>query len=204
MTEETWPSNAHLKWVGIAAGATFLLSLLVPPAFVLFMLVGAYWCVLFFIGLLRILISGVRSAPARTPKPPPRAYPSSPSPPEGWQEQWLAKCESPAEAAFLRSMIPEFLLLPAGTRLNGQIYVSLQERIAGMRVDFLLGRKLAVEIDGAAYHSTARERSRDFRRDEKLKAFGYAVMRIPAAVVLYQPRDAMHAVRSELQKLRLV
>ncbi len=195
----TWPSDSHLKKVWIALGSTLLLSLIVPSAFILFQAVALYWGGLLCIGGLRIIIEAPSSPRRSRPAPPARAYPTEPVP-TNWEDSWLAKCESPAEAAFLKAAILEFALLPAGERLEGEVVVSLQERISSMRVDFLFGRKLVVEVDGAAYHSSPRQRTRDFKRDSRLKELDYSVLRIPASVVLSTPREAMREVRAELRR----
>ena len=53
-----------------------------------------------------------------------------------------------------------------------------QVRIPGVgRVDFLVGHRLVVEIDGAEYHTDPVAFERDRRRDALLSRLGYRVLR---------------------------
>jgi very-short-patch-repair endonuclease len=57
--------------------------------------------------------------------------------------------------------------------------------ISGLgRVDFVLGRQLVVEVDGAAFHSGPEEFESDRRRDALLSARGYRVLRFSYRQVL--------------------
>jgi very-short-patch-repair endonuclease len=55
---------------------------------------------------------------------------------------------------------------------------------------------LVVEVDGSAHRA---RRSADRRRDEKLRRWGYRVVRVEAVVVLRNPEAALAVVRSALQ-----
>lgn len=56
--------------------------------------------------------------------------------------------------------------------------VRRQVTIAGVgRVDFLIGDRLVIEIDGFAYHSDPEQFEQDRRRDAALSALGYRVLR---------------------------
>jgi very-short-patch-repair endonuclease len=53
-----------------------------------------------------------------------------------------------------------------------------QVRILGVGfVDFLIGDRLVVEIDGAEFHTSAKKFEEDRRRDARLRALGYRVLR---------------------------
>jgi very-short-patch-repair endonuclease len=53
-----------------------------------------------------------------------------------------------------------------------------QVSIAGVgRVDFLLGSRLVIEVDGAAFHDRGSQFENDRRRDAELSARGYRVLR---------------------------
>ena len=55
--------------------------------------------------------------------------------------------------------------------------------------------KVIVEVDGG-YH--ARRERADARRDEKLRRAGYRIVRVPAALVLQAPAEAVALVRRAL------
>ena len=119
-----------------------------------------------------------------------------------WKLPWIQECESPAEEAFLNAAIEHLDLTPdKGSLRNGQLILQLQVLIDRYRVDFLLNERLVVEVDGAAYHSSPSQVERDRVRDNYLHSLGLSVLRIPATVVLRQPRDAIQRVRTALTRL---
>ncbi len=60
----------------------------------------------------------------------------------------------------------------------GAIAFEQQVKIAGVgRVDFLLGNRLVIEVDGAEFHTTRASFEEDRRRDAVLSALGYRVLR---------------------------
>ena len=61
-----------------------------------------------------------------------------------------------------------------------------QARIGGFRVDFLIGTKLIVEVDGAEYHTDPERFESDRRRDAVLSRLGYRVLRFSYKQVLYR------------------
>jgi very-short-patch-repair endonuclease len=66
------------------------------------------------------------------------------------------------------------------------------------RVDFLLRRlRLVIEIDGFAHHSSPSARNRDARRDRRLTALGYVVVRFTTDDVRRHPAR----VRAELAEV---
>lgn len=75
-------------------------------------------------------------------------------------------CESGTETYFWLRMRPRL------SRIRRQVRI----RSVG-RVDFLIGRRLVVEIDGAAYHTDPAAFERDRRRDALLSRLGYRVLR---------------------------
>ena len=78
-----------------------------------------------------------------------------------------ARCESPLESA-LR------------LRLHRRgIHTRSQVEIPGIgRVDFLIGKRLIIEADGAAFHNTPEHFEDDRRRDQAALALGYLVIRV--------------------------
>lgn len=72
------------------------------------------------------------------------------------------------------------------TRLSHwQITIVHQVMIAGHHVDFLIGDRLAVQVDGYAFHSSATQRSRDVALDAELTLRGYTVLRFTYAQVVH-------------------
>jgi very-short-patch-repair endonuclease len=57
--------------------------------------------------------------------------------------------------------------------------------LAGHPVDFLIGERLVVQVDGHAHHSSAADRGRDVRHDAELRLRGYTVLRFTYAQVLH-------------------
>ena len=65
------------------------------------------------------------------------------------------------------------------------IPIRQQVVIGGRPVDLLIGRRLVVQIDGFAHHSTPQQRRRDVEQDAELRLRGYTVLRFTYAQVLY-------------------
>ncbi|WP_309617592.1 DUF559 domain-containing protein [Salinibacterium sp.] len=81
----------------------------------------------------------------------------------------------------------------AGIRFTQQVQVS-----AGVRVDFLLGDRLVVEIDGAEFHTTREAFEEDRRRDALLRALGYRVLRFSYRQVRERWGDVIRAVNAAI------
>lgn len=71
-----------------------------------------------------------------------------------------------------------------GLRRAG-IVVRQQVRVDGHPLDGLIGEKLAMQIDGFAFHSTAADRRRDIRADARLALRGYTVLRFDFWQILF-------------------
>lgn len=114
-----------------------------------------------------------------------------------WLHIFHSVCESPAEEAFLDAMVSAFDLIPnKGSLSGGNLTLQMQVSVEKFRVDFLVDKGLVVEIDGAAYHSSPEAIERDAERDRALVAKGFEVLRIPAKVALYNPKEAVVRVRT--------
>ncbi|TCA17375.1 DUF559 domain-containing protein [Rhizobium leguminosarum bv. viciae] len=114
-----------------------------------------------------------------------------------WREYFLATCESPAETAFLEAMIKGYTLMPDNGILVGSgIELDMQVEYRPYRLDFLVNKWLVVEVDGAAWHSSAEAVERDGVRDAFFAAKGFRVLRIPAKVVFNTPTKAVEMVRA--------
>lgn len=72
-----------------------------------------------------------------------------------------------------------FRIRHAGLRIRPQV------QIGPDRVDFVVGERLVVEVDGREFH----ERERDYARDARLSARGYRVMRFSYRQVMFEWRE---------------
>lgn len=76
------------------------------------------------------------------------------------------------------------------------LQVSQQVRIAGHRVDVLIGRRIVVQLDGWAFHRDAAQRRSDIRHDRELTSLGYVVLRFDYYDVMHTwPRVAVELRR---------
>ncbi|WP_146238937.1 type IV toxin-antitoxin system AbiEi family antitoxin domain-containing protein [Arthrobacter livingstonensis] len=88
-------------------------------------------------------------------------------------------------------------LRDAGLNVQGQAYV----RDAG-HLDLLVDGVLGIEGDGKEYHDTESGWAEDLRKDTMYVLRGMWRLRIPAAVVLYQPEVMLRWVRQALAMIR--
>jgi len=72
--------------------------------------------------------------------------------------------------------------------------IERQVWIDGHRVDFLVGRRLVVEVDGAAYHTDPIRFEADRSRDAQLCAINYIVLRFSYNQVLYRWLEVEKAI----------
>lgn len=75
----------------------------------------------------------------------------------------------------------------------GQLRIQLSTRVVYLDRAFV-AEKVAVELDGATYHSSRRDRERDMRRDAELAAQGWLVLRYSHAQLTSEP----DVVRAEI------
>ena len=76
-----------------------------------------------------------------------------------------------------------------------------QLRIAGVgRVDFVLGDRLVVEVDGQEFHSSPEQFESDRRRDALLSALGYRVLRFSYRQVMGRWDEVDLAVRAAIAR----
>lgn len=90
----------------------------------------------------------------------------------------LAECVSDLSDSGLESI---FLirLAPWGIPIQHQV------RLAGQWVDFLIGERLAVQVDGYAFHSSSAQRTSDVTHDAELRLRGYTVLRFTYAQIVH-------------------
>ncbi len=89
--------------------------------------------------------------------------------------------------------LAKFGFIRAGIRFSQQVQI-----VAGVRVDFLLGDRLVVEIDGAEFHATREGFEEDRRRDALLRALGYRVLRFSYTQVTQRWSVVIAAVEAAL------
>ncbi len=114
-----------------------------------------------------------------------------------WNQDRLLfeQCDSVPEIVFLMTLLDVHRdAEPAGPLLLVEPQFAVDHYIT---VDFMVEGKVAVEIDGAAYHSSPEAKDRDARRDEKISRRGLKVIRIPAGDLLKDPRPFADHVLSE-------
>ena len=94
----------------------------------------------------------------------------------------LDRCDGRAESG--TESLVRFRLTARNVRVRSQV------AIAGVgRVDFLIGRRLVIEVDSRAHHTSDAAYRRDRRRDRKLVRLGYLVIRITYEEVMYDWAD---------------
>jgi very-short-patch-repair endonuclease len=99
--------------------------------------------------------------------------------------------ESPIE------VVARLLFRDAGIRLQTQV------PIKGVgRVDFLLEGILIVEVDGDAYHSSRKERTRDRRRDNAALEQGYLSLHFGYEDVMFNQEKVLSQVMAVLARTR--
>jgi len=102
-------------------------------------------------------------------------------------EDFMRFNPTPSEALFWSRLRGRRL----GVRFRRQVVIG--SRI----VDFCVpSARLVVEVDGDAYH--AEREAADGRRDGKLVAAGYQVLRLPASLVERRPEEAVRLGREAL------
>lgn len=121
------------------------------------------------------------------------------------KDQFRAASESPAEEAFFDAMVEAFRLELVDGKMKGKdgILLDMQVEVLCYRLDFLVDKRLIVEIDGAAWHSSPDAQKRDRDRDSNLSELGYYILRIPAKEPLYSPLSAIQKVRDAREQVRL-
>lgn len=83
------------------------------------------------------------------------------------------------------------------------IRLDCQVRIQGVgRVDFVLGNRLILEVDGKENHDGATMRHRDLARDAAASALGYETLRFDYAQVVHDWPTVQAAVLAALTRLR--
>ena len=110
-------------------------------------------------------------------------------------------CESELEIWGVREVLPGPPTVPPYAQQHG---VTLLD---GRRVKLdaaYLDARVAVELDGAAFHGSREQRERDLRRDSALAALGWVVLRFSYARLIADPdacrREIVAAVRARMAR----
>jgi very-short-patch-repair endonuclease len=82
--------------------------------------------------------------------------------------------------------------------LRSGIPCRIQVVIGEDRVDFLLGERLVIEVDGKEFHTDERWFERDRSRDARLSVRGCRVLRFSYAQVVYRWPEVEAAIRAAL------
>lgn len=129
---------------------------------------------------------------------------------------FLCKCESAAEAFLAREVAraPGVFCGPDGeagvaTFENDRLFsVHLQVRALASRIDFVAFLdqptfRLAVEIDGIGFHHRSADQIRkDYVRERRLVALGYAVIRFTAQEVFATPAECWRQINAIVSSRR--
>lgn len=89
----------------------------------------------------------------------------------------LDRC-APAESG--TESLTRFRLTSRGVRVAPQVVIGTVGR-----VDFLVGRRLVIEVDSIAHHTSRETYTRDRERDRRLVALGYLVVRLTYHQVMH-------------------
>jgi very-short-patch-repair endonuclease len=80
-------------------------------------------------------------------------------------------------------------LTPLGLAIRQQVWID------GHPVDFLIGERLIVQIDGFEHHSSAADRRRDIAADARLVLLGYTVLRFDYQQVMFDWQTVEQTIR---------
>ena len=85
--------------------------------------------------------------------------------------------------------------------LRSGIHHAQQVSIPGVgRVDFVVGDRLVIEVDGAQFHTTRAQFEEDRRRDAELSRLGYRVLRFSYTQVADAPHVVIAAILSAMSR----
>jgi len=105
--------------------------------------------------------------------------------------RWIVDAADARSGSFPESVLRALLII-AG------IGFRIQVQIDDMRVDFLLGDRLVIEVDGREFHGDHQGFEHDRTRDAKLSVLGYRVLRFSYAQVVHRPDEVVAAIRAAL------
>jgi very-short-patch-repair endonuclease len=107
-------------------------------------------------------------------------------------------CRSELELWGLRHVFRDDSRFAHGIR---QLPVQLEAQVVYLDLAFMTER-VAIELDGAAYHGTPEQRERDMRRDNALSALGWIVLRFSYHRLHTDPEGVRNEVDAVLRTRR--
>jgi len=107
--------------------------------------------------------------------------------------RWIVSATDTRSGSFPESVL-RALLDEAGIRCR------IQEWIHDMRVDFIIGDRLVIEVDGRESHGDHLGFENDRARDAKLSTRGYRVLRFSYVQVVHRPGEVMSAIRAAIAR----
>lgn len=111
-----------------------------------------------------------------------------------WRSARAARLAAQAEKYSDSGLESEFVRLvrAVGVELRQQIWID------GHPVDVLIGKRLVVQLDGFAHHSSPADRRRDIRADARLVLLGYTVLRFDYYQISFEPDEVVRTIRMAL------
>ncbi len=119
--------------------------------------------------------------------------------------QWVLESIPKSRLGMLRSVEPF-------SESGGESLVSFHLRLARIpfrqqvviadvgRVDFLIGDRLVVELDGAEFHTDTASFEEDRRRDAVLSALGYRTLRFSYRQIEQRPSEVLMSIRAAMAR----
>lgn len=105
----------------------------------------------------------------------------------------IAFARSDAESG-LESLL-RWRLRECGLRIRTQVWI-----VSVGRVDILVGDRLILEADGAAFHDGAQPRHRDRVRDANAAAWGYVTLRFDYAMIVHDWPTVLGAILAHIDR----
>jgi very-short-patch-repair endonuclease len=107
--------------------------------------------------------------------------------------RWIVDAADARSGSFPESVLRGLLVqASSGCRIH--------EWIADMRVDFLIGDRLVIEVDGREFHGDHLGFENDRSRDARLSSLGYRVLRFSYAQVVHRPEEVLTAIRAAIAR----
>jgi very-short-patch-repair endonuclease len=86
-------------------------------------------------------------------------------------------------------------------RLSGWgVPIRQQVRLAGRRVDVVVGTHLVIQLDGYAHHSSPAQRSNDVAHDAELRLRGYTVLRFTYSQIAYRWAEVERVIAAAIAR----
>ncbi|AIF43443.1 hypothetical protein X953_10190 [Virgibacillus sp. SK37] len=111
--------------------------------------------------------------------------------PKSAYESEISKCESPIERRVFRGL------------LNNGLYPTPQYRVGKYWIDLAFPHQLvAVECDGKKYHSSAKQKAHDRKRDKYMRERGWTVLRFSGSKIHRNLPEVIRSIKEEVEKTK--